>query len=108
VETGHKPFFAQLISLFSCTVAQKAHAFALVLPLDAPTGRLSRKDKVLRFHRVCAKPRKNSEFISAHSIIRGALLVPDFDKLGEFIVVDVCDGDMSLRLKSLYPERHGA
>ncbi|KAJ6476594.1 hypothetical protein DFH09DRAFT_1253495 [Mycena vulgaris] len=107
IKTAGEPFFAQLIYPFSCTVEKKSHAFALVLPLDAPTGRLSRKDRVLRFHRVHAKPRKNSEFISVHSIIRGALLAPDFDKPGEFIVVDVVDGVMSLRLKSLYPRRHG-
>ncbi|KAJ6563330.1 hypothetical protein DFH09DRAFT_1477164 [Mycena vulgaris] len=107
VKTAGEPFFAQLIYPFSCPVEKKSHAFALVLPLDVPTGRLSRKDRVLRFHRVHAKPRKNSEFISVHSTIRGALLTPEFDKPGEFIVVDAADGDMSLRLKSLYSRRHG-
>ncbi|KAJ7075495.1 hypothetical protein B0H15DRAFT_925434 [Mycena belliarum] len=103
----YRPFFAQLIYPFSRSVGGKSHDFALVLPLDAPTGRRSRKDKALRFHRVVAKPRKNSEFISVHSIIRGVLIAPDFDKPGEFIVVDIADGDISLRLKSLYPELHG-
>ncbi|KAJ6469116.1 hypothetical protein DFH09DRAFT_1111256 [Mycena vulgaris] len=107
VKTEKEPLFAQLLYLFSITVEETAHSFALILPLDAPTGRLSKKDKALRFHRVRAQPRKNSEFISVHSIIRGALLAPDFDKPGEFIVVDVVDGDMSLRLKTLYPDRHG-
>ncbi|KAJ7708057.1 hypothetical protein B0H17DRAFT_1156021 [Mycena rosella] len=107
-EASNKLFFAQLISLFSCMVEDKSHAIALVLPLDAPTGRLSRKDKVLRFHRVHAQPRKNSEFISVHSIIRGALLAPDSDKPDEYIVVDILDGDISLRMKDLYPDRHGA
>ncbi|KAJ7686006.1 hypothetical protein B0H17DRAFT_1169830 [Mycena rosella] len=106
VKTANKPFFAQLIYMLSCTVEEKSHAFALVLPLDAPTGWLSRKDKALRFHRLHAKPRKNAEFISVHSIIRGALFAPDFDNPGEFIVCDVADGDMSLRLKALYPGRH--
>ncbi|KAJ7708065.1 hypothetical protein B0H17DRAFT_1156022 [Mycena rosella] len=108
VKTANKPFFAQLISLFSCMVEEKSHAFAPVLPLDAPTGRLSRKDNVLRFHWVHAKPRKNSEFISVHSIIRGALLAPDSDKPDEYIVVDILDGDISLRMKDLYPDCHGA
>ncbi|KAJ7078038.1 hypothetical protein B0H15DRAFT_789221 [Mycena belliarum] len=106
VKTTNEPFFAQLIYMFSCTVEERLHPFALVLPLDAPTGRMGKKDKALRFHRVHAKPRRNSEFISVHSVIRGALLAPDFDKPGEFIVVDIADGDISLRLKTLYPGRH--
>ncbi|KAJ7509792.1 hypothetical protein B0H11DRAFT_1846886 [Mycena galericulata] len=60
IKTAQQPIFAQMIYLFSCI------------------------DKLLRFHRVRAKPRKNSEFISVHSIIRGAVMVPDFDKAGEF------------------------
>ncbi|KAJ7741186.1 hypothetical protein DFH07DRAFT_751222 [Mycena maculata] len=61
------------------------------------------KDKFLRFHRVHANPWKSSEFISVHSIIRGTLIVQDFNKSGEFIVVDIADVDMSLRLKKMYP-----
>ncbi|KAJ7783949.1 hypothetical protein DFH07DRAFT_764319 [Mycena maculata] len=105
IETPQQPIFAQIISLFSCVVEGKSHPFALVQPLDAPTGPLKRKDKLLRFHRVRTKPRKSSEFISVHSIIRGAVLVPDFDKEGEFIVFDVLDTDAFLRYKSLYPRR---
>ncbi|KAJ7679959.1 hypothetical protein B0H17DRAFT_943615, partial [Mycena rosella] len=94
--------------LFSCMVEDKSHAFALVLPLHTPTRHLSRKDKVLRFHRVHAKPRKNSEFISIHSIIRGALVAPDSDKPDEYIVVDTGDSAISLRMKDLYPDCHEA
>ncbi|KAJ7046207.1 hypothetical protein C8F04DRAFT_1322991, partial [Mycena alexandri] len=99
VKTTHKDIFAQLIYLFTCTVEGKAHPFALVLPFDAPIGPARRKDKLLRFRRVRAKARKDTEFISVHSIIRGAVLVPDFGKADEFIVFDVLDGDISLRLK---------
>lgn len=100
VKTTHKDIFAQLIYLFTCTVEGKAHPFALVLPFDAPIGPARRKDKLLRFRRVRAKARKDTEFISVHSIIRGAVLVPDFGKADEFIVFDVLDGDISLRLKA--------
>ncbi|KAJ7126505.1 hypothetical protein C8R43DRAFT_1028329 [Mycena crocata] len=102
VNTADKPIFAQLIYLFSCTVEKKTQPFALVLPMDAPVGQVRRKDKILRFRRVKAQARKKTEFISVHSIIRGAVLVPDFDKTGEFLVFDVLDGDMALRLKNLY------
>ncbi|KAJ6552670.1 hypothetical protein DFH09DRAFT_1496806 [Mycena vulgaris] len=105
VETVDGPIFAQLVYVFSCTVEKKVHPFALILPFDAPTGRLKKKDKVLRFHRVKAKERTDTEFISVHSIIRGAVLVPDFDNPGEFIVFDVLDTDMSRRVKSLHPGR---
>ncbi|KAJ7508184.1 hypothetical protein B0H11DRAFT_1848468 [Mycena galericulata] len=108
IKTAQQPIFAQMIYLFSCIVEEKLHSFALVQALDAPTGCIGRKDKLLRFHRVRAKPRKNSEFISVHSIIRGAVMVPDFDKAGEFIVFDVLDTDTSLRLKNLYPHHRQA
>ncbi|KAJ7814538.1 hypothetical protein B0H13DRAFT_2242753 [Mycena leptocephala] len=101
VKTTDKPVFAQLLYMFSCTVENKSHLFALVLPLDAPMGNAKRKDKLLRFRRVRAQARKNSEFISLHSIIRGAVLVADSDRAGDFLVFDVLDGDTSLRLKSL-------
>ncbi|KAJ6554445.1 hypothetical protein B0H19DRAFT_1294201 [Mycena capillaripes] len=101
VKTTDKPIFAQLIYLFSCAVGDKSYPLALILPLDAPIGRVTRKDKLLRFRRVRAKPRRQAEFISVRSIIRGAVLVADFDKLGDFLVFDVLDGDTSLRLKGL-------
>ncbi|KAJ7613491.1 hypothetical protein FB45DRAFT_1112023 [Roridomyces roridus] len=101
VQTADRPIFAQLVYMFSCTVEDKSHPFALIQPMDAPVGRVSRKDRLLRFRRVRAKPRVNSEFISAHSIIRGAVLVPDFDNFGEFIVFDLVDTDMSRRMKQI-------
>lgn len=102
VKTTQEPIFAQLIYLFSCTVGDKPYPLALVLPLDAAIGRVTQKDKLLRFRRVRAKPRRQAEFISVRSIIRGAVLVPDFDKAGDFLVFDILDGDTSLRLKELY------
>ena len=72
--------------------------------MDAPIGHRSRKDKLLGLRRVKEQDRKKSEFISVHSIIRGAVLVPDFDKPNEFLVFDILDGDMKLRLNRLYPK----
>ena len=92
--------------MFFCQVEDKSHPFALILPMDVSTGRVGRVDKALRFRRVHAKLRKQSEFISVHSIIRGAVLVPDSDKPSEFIVFDILDTDMLRRLKSMYPWEH--
>jgi hypothetical protein len=36
--------------MFSCTVEGKPHHFALILPLDTPTGNVKKKDKLLHFH----------------------------------------------------------
>ncbi|KAJ7839224.1 hypothetical protein B0H14DRAFT_2290218, partial [Mycena olivaceomarginata] len=91
VKTEGTPIFVQLLYMFLCRVGQKSHPFVLILPFDAPTGRLSRKDKALCFHQVKFKLRKESEFISVHSIIRRAVLVPD--STGEFLVSDILDTD---------------
>ncbi|KAJ6623311.1 hypothetical protein B0H10DRAFT_2162561 [Mycena sp. CBHHK59/15] len=104
VNTTTGSIFVQLICIFTCKVEDKVHPFAYVQPLDAGTGQLLTKDKALHFHRVCAKPRQKSEFISVHTIIQGALLAPDFDKSGGFLVIDMVDTDMFLQLKSMYPE----
>ncbi|KAJ7266146.1 hypothetical protein C8J57DRAFT_1450596 [Mycena rebaudengoi] len=101
VEMSTGTLFTQLIYIFTCRIGDTVHAFALTQPMDAGTGQLTAKDKALGFYNVQAKPRQNSEFISVHSIIRGALLVPAGDKHGEFLVVDVVDTDMFLRLKSI-------
>ncbi|KAK7059249.1 hypothetical protein R3P38DRAFT_3303349 [Favolaschia claudopus] len=38
-----------------------------------------------------------------HSIVRGAFIVPDFSRKGDYLVVDIIDADMFLRLRGLYP-----
>ena len=104
VKTMAGNIFVCLAFVFTCEVGGKVHPFALVQPLDVRTGQRTPKDKVLGLHRVRQRERKNCEFISAHSIIRGALLAPDFDKRGDYFVVDVIDADMYFRLKALYPD----
>ncbi|KAJ6471679.1 hypothetical protein DFH09DRAFT_1253869 [Mycena vulgaris] len=84
-------------------IDKKVHPFALVQALDVGTGQRTTKNKALGFHRLRERQRQKSEFISVHSIIRCALLVPDFDKKGDYLVVDIIDGDMFLRLKEMYP-----
>lgn len=53
--------------------------------------------------RVSKRPRGKSEIISVKSIIRGALLVQDF-QVGienQFLVVDIIDGDMFLQVQEM-------
>ncbi|KAF8145837.1 hypothetical protein K438DRAFT_1781554 [Mycena galopus ATCC 62051] len=103
VKTTDGHMFVQLIYMFSCTVGKNLHPFALVLPLEPRA--VGRKDRLLRLYRLGAKPRANAEFISAHSIVRGILLAPNFDIPSEFLIVDIADTDISLRLKTIFPDR---
>ncbi|KAJ7471600.1 hypothetical protein B0H11DRAFT_2158977 [Mycena galericulata] len=105
VKTTAGNVFVRLIYVFTCTVEDKVYPFALVQALDVGTGQQSAKDKALGFYRIREKERRKAEFISVHSIIRGALLAPDFDKPGDYLVADVVDGDMFFRLKAMYPAR---
>ncbi|KAF7377675.1 hypothetical protein MSAN_00190400 [Mycena sanguinolenta] len=88
VKTTAADIFVRLVYVFTCEIGGKVHPFALVQPLDVKTGIRTNKEKAL-----------------VHSIIRGALLAPDFDKRGDYFVVDVVDADMYFRLKAMYPER---
>jgi hypothetical protein len=90
--------------MFSCTIEGNTHPFALVLPLDTRQA-VTRKDRLLHLYCLHTKLRKQAEFISAHSIVRGILLAPDFNTVGEYFIVDIADTDISLRLKSIFPDR---
>ena len=90
-----------MVFVFSVTIGRTKYPLALVQPFDAPVQSLE-KDEDLGFFRVKAQPRDKTEIFPVASIIRGALLVKDFDSLAdEYLVVDVVDGDMFLRIKDL-------
>jgi hypothetical protein len=101
VHANNGPFFARLMLLFTCRVANQTYPLALIQPYDMPIGIRTRKDKDLRFWRIRAKPRSSSIFISCRSIIRGAMVVPDFGESGDYLVVDGVDTDMFLRMNAL-------
>ncbi|KAG1766128.1 hypothetical protein EV702DRAFT_1204296 [Suillus placidus] len=94
---GHdKNIFVKLLFVFKLTVGN--HALDLDLPMDAsPRRRLLDRD--LRLTRLRARPAASSEFVTLHSIIRGALLVPDFDNHWDYFLVDYADTDMFLRVQ---------
>ncbi|KAJ7176117.1 hypothetical protein C8R43DRAFT_1084647 [Mycena crocata] len=100
--TGH--IFVKLIYMFQITLGDKnTYPFALVEPLDAPLGPLCAKDKALNLFRVRAA--RASEFISVHSVVRGAVLVPDFDRDGDYFIMDTQGADMFLRMREMYADR---
>ncbi|KII83174.1 hypothetical protein PLICRDRAFT_58549 [Plicaturopsis crispa FD-325 SS-3] len=101
VHTLNGPMFAQLLFIFTCIVDGNTYPNALVRPFDK-AGTHPRKDQDLGFYRFRARRRKACEFISVESIIRGALLA-DAEDSNEFLVIDVVDPDMFLRMKKMYP-----
>ena len=54
---------------------------------------------------MCAQLHGSAEFVDAHSIIRGVLLVPTFEKDDDYFVFDVLDADLFLHVKELWKER---
>ncbi|KAK6984340.1 hypothetical protein R3P38DRAFT_3332873 [Favolaschia claudopus] len=96
VKTVDGHIFVRLVYVFTYKIEDKTHPFALVQALDVGTGARTAKDKALGLYRDC-------EFISVHSIVRGAFIVPDFSRKGDYLVVDIIDADMFLRLRHLYP-----
>ncbi|KAF8427564.1 hypothetical protein L210DRAFT_3614930 [Boletus edulis BED1] len=95
--------FARLLMMFRYVLNgnQDPLDLALVQPMDAPTGNQCVLDHDLGFTRLCTRPTARSEFISLRSVVRGALLVPDFRHAGDFFLVDYIDGDWFLRAKQL-------
>ena len=95
--------FAKLRFVFSCSIADRTFSVCSVQPLDATIYTRPAKDQELQLCRVRAKPDKE-EFIFARSIIRGAPLISDFDRQGNYLVMDVVDhtGDLFLRCKDIF------
>ncbi|KAF9491747.1 hypothetical protein BDN71DRAFT_1484072 [Pleurotus eryngii] len=76
---------ARLLMMFTIMVNDITYDIAL------------QKDTDLQLLRLRARPRKSAEFLFLSSIIRGALVIPDFSQQGDFFLVDTVDGDMFLR-----------
>ncbi|KAG1819402.1 hypothetical protein DFJ58DRAFT_720208 [Suillus subalutaceus] len=86
---NNKNIFVRILFMFKQSIGSQTLDLALVQPMDAPTGPQHAIDQDLRLRRL---------FITLHSVIRGALLVPDFASTrGDFFLVDYVDSDMFLR-----------
>ncbi|KAF7289198.1 hypothetical protein MIND_01381000 [Mycena indigotica] len=77
VQTTTGVVIMRLVYVFAFEAKQKTFPFALVQPLDAKVVNPPAKDKLLGLHRIRAKPRRSTEFISVHSIIRGTNFFSD-------------------------------
>ncbi|EPS96046.1 hypothetical protein FOMPIDRAFT_1131204 [Fomitopsis schrenkii] len=100
VEDGE--IFSKLLFVFSILLEGVCHPIIMVRPLDGEVM-AQEKDRDLGFYRTCpgVQPR---ELFSASDIIRGALIVADTEKDGEFLVVDT-DPDIFCRLNVLRHSR---
>lgn len=106
---GDSFIFAQMVAVLGVEVDGVEHLLSLILPYDEKTTGSARekvrRDRDLMFHRVRARSRKaDSAVVLARTLVRGALLVPDFSEKwpgDEYLVVDVVDADMWLRMKDL-------
>jgi len=101
ISTTEKIIFGQLIFVFTCTLdgSDASYPIALIHLFNVPTGPPPQLDRDLGFLRLKKASPNACEFISIHSIIRGALLAEDFANPGDFLVIDILDADMFLRLK---------
>lgn len=97
--------FGRLLALFAIAPPQfKTTAMgtpvALWAPYDIPIDAGQRKkDLDLGLYRVRHPKKVAPEMISAKSIIRGALLLPAHDKSEDYLVFDVLDADMYMRMQ---------
>jgi hypothetical protein len=102
IHNTERDFFARLGFIFTYSFEGVVLPIALVHPFsEVLTPR--NKDKALNLHRVRMRPRADAMFVSVRSICRGAFLVAENCKDGDFLVVDVVDTDMFLRIRSMYP-----
>lgn len=101
INTAQGVLFAQLVFVFSIQFLETMYPMALVQCFTPakPSGAQQKKDKDLRFLRL--KKLKRTELIFARSIIRGAVLLPAGDTNGDYIVFDLIDTDMCMRIQEM-------
>ncbi|TFK27784.1 hypothetical protein FA15DRAFT_635076 [Coprinopsis marcescibilis] len=101
--------FARLLYLFVIfpkSTVSDGIPLAVVLPYHAAIPPKSiEKDADLGFYRVRLSAQPQPQIVHAHSLIRGALLVPAFDQDSDLIVFDILDADMFMRMEGLCNSR---
>lgn len=102
VNLDGKVAFGVLYLVFGIHIADDTYTVALIQTFKRTENRRSaeirQKDKDLGFLRLQKGP---TQFIWARSIIRGVPIFPAYDILDDFIVFDVIDADMMLRMQDL-------
>lgn len=103
VNTTQGVIFAQLVLVFTLKILKVIYAIALIHPFarEKSKGARLQKDKDLGFLRLRKLKDTKTEFIFIRSIIRGAVLVPDEDVVGNYLVFHDLDGDMAVRVREM-------
>ena len=101
IDTAEGEIFAQLQFIFICKVNKIEYPLALIHPYDKLIKEYPQKDIDFGLYRIRATTRKSTEIISVESIIRGALVVSDFETDDHYFVIDSTDSDMFLRMQEL-------
>ncbi|KAH9008312.1 hypothetical protein EDB84DRAFT_1551426 [Lactarius hengduanensis] len=102
LKTTNGFIFAELLFIFTTSVAEHQFPICLVRPFDAAIQPRS-KDINLRLRRL--HPKSSTEFFFAQSIVRGAPLIPTFDNMsGNHFVMDIVDhnGDLFVRCNKIF------
>ena len=89
--------------MFTVCLANGSYPVCLVQPFDVPIGPQRMKDRELGLYRVHAH-RNVTELLFARTIIHGTPLVQDFEKEGDFFIMDIVDhtGDLFLHCLKLF------
>ncbi|KAI9442404.1 hypothetical protein H4582DRAFT_2202107, partial [Lactarius indigo] len=102
LKTTNGFIFAELLFIFTTSVADYTFPICLVRPLDAASQPRS-KDVNLRLRHLHSK--SSTEFFFAQSIVRGAPLIQTFDNMsGDYFVMDVVDhsGNLFIRCNKIF------
>ncbi|KAI9430290.1 hypothetical protein H4582DRAFT_1824479 [Lactarius indigo] len=105
LKTTNGFIFAELLFIFTTSVADYTFPICLVCPLDAASQPRS-KDVNLRLRRLRSK--SSTEFFFAQSIVHGAPLIQTFDNMsGDYFVMDVIDhsGNLFIRCNEIFEQQ---
>ncbi|KAI6003353.1 hypothetical protein EDC04DRAFT_2871830 [Pisolithus marmoratus] len=99
---NEKLIFVQLHFMFQYTVGTETLPLALVTSLDAPIGPRHIANEQLHLKCLRSQLLSSSEIIPLWSIVRGALVAPDFKCSGNYFLVNYIDTDMFLHSQTLF------
>lgn len=108
VDTKGGMVFAQLVFVFTIKIAKVVYPIAMILPFRysvAKSKARQEKDLDMQFLRVRKPKDSETEFVSARSIVRGAVLVQAYDANDEYIVFDVLDSDLVVRVRDIIKDQ---
>jgi hypothetical protein len=104
INTADGYIFAQLALVFTIKINDRDYPIALIRAFERPVSvprQIQQKDKDLHFLRLQQVKESQMEFVWAQSIVRGAVIVLANDLENHWIVFDVLDADMYLRVRDI-------